>query len=245
MAMNNATAKDYSYLVYHFEMGSMDNVYSNIALNNDEVCARNLTNSGNAVCTWGEIIASPNDPRSFDHSAATPRQECFYDTVRTDTKEAKENTIEQCTSLYSIPFMTDDQHDNAVFPPRKKEEKSNCPTKQLNNTRNNADAQKRKPEEKRTTNGDSERDISAHSTLPESRQVGECQCRGLMFLRVMTFLLAAVALILGVMIINGNLKLTCSMSASPGMIKMVIQLFQKAIFIKYFLELNFIFQKKS
>ena len=225
--MKKASKKDHRYVVYHFEMGSVNNVYSNIALTNNEVCAANFTNSEN-VCTRAEIIASSSDARSFDHSAEFPRQECFYDAVSTDKikEEATENSIEQYTHLYSIPFCHRDQHFNtAVLPPRKEGEKLNCPNKQLNNTQDHVDlanAQKlpkklglkHVQEEKRVGKEEAEQDFPAHSKSPENHQVKGCRGCGMTFLQVVTCLVAAVVLALVMMIING--KITCSTNFPAG-----------------------------
>ena len=73
--MYSPTQKDHSYLVYHFEMGSTDGTYSNIALRNDEASAGKTVDN----CAGNNWEATSVKKASFCQGTVNKKREQFYD----------------------------------------------------------------------------------------------------------------------------------------------------------------------
>ena len=210
-------AQDHSYLVYHFEMGSVDNGYSNITVSNADEISKGIFTKSDKLHDGGEIIAPPKEG-TYDYPAGTRRREtALCESVGVVEEDTRENTRDQSNQLYSSPYphVLDNQCGSAVFPSRAKDKKPHSFVKKLHNTQvivNLADSQKlftepeKKQEEKR------KRELEGGLSTPRFK------FPIMAFLHVLTFFLAAVGLTLAIMITNG--KITCSRDAPKGMMKM-------------------------
>ncbi|XP_068683483.1 uncharacterized protein [Montipora foliosa] len=199
------TAQDHSYLVYHFEMGSVDHGYSNITVSNaDEISTGIFTNSSK-LHDGSEIIAPPSDG-TYDYPAAIPRREtALCKSIGVVEKDARENTRDQSNQLYSAPYVLDHQCDSTVFPSRAKDKKPHSFVKKSHNTQvivNLADSQKLFTEPEKKQEERCKREVEGGLSTPRFK------FPIMAFLHVLTFFLAAVGLTLAIMITNG--KITCS-----------------------------------
>ena len=237
------TAQDHSYLVYHFEMGSVDNGYSNITVSNaDEISTGIFTNSSK-LHDGSEIIVPPTDG-IYDYPAAIPRREtALCDSVGVVEKDARENIRDQSNQLYSAPCVLDHQCDSAVFPSRAKDKKPHSFVKKLHNTQvivNLADSQKLFTEPEKKQEERRKRELEGGLSIPRFK------FPIMAFLHVLTFFLAAVGLTLAIMITNG--KITCSRDCPKGMIKMGCVILSKChiyIYIFFFFAVIYYLPKEK
>ncbi|XP_068683485.1 uncharacterized protein [Montipora foliosa] len=190
------TAQDHSYLVYHFEMGSVD---SNIAVSNADEISKGIFTKSDKLHDGGEIIAPPKEG-TYDYPAGTRRREtALCESVGVVEEDTRENTRDQSNQLYSSPYLhvLDDQCGSA-----------HSFVKKLHNTQvivNLADSQKLFTEPEKKQEERRKRVVEGGlSTLRFKFPI-------MAFLHVLTFFLAAVGLTLAIMITNG--KITCSRDA--------------------------------
>ena len=77
--MQEPAEKNHSYLVYHFEMGSVDEVYSNIACRNEEASSGSTTYA--CKCKNTSEDETSQTSRSLCQCAKYTKQGIFYDKV--------------------------------------------------------------------------------------------------------------------------------------------------------------------
>lgn len=101
--MQKPAEKKHSYLVYHFEMGSVDEMYSSIALSNEEASAENTTHK--CKCKNTSEDATSQRSRSLCQCATNPKREIFCDMVgRGNEKENDKTTGGRPGEVHSASF---------------------------------------------------------------------------------------------------------------------------------------------
>ena len=223
--MEKATEKDQSYPVYNFEMESLENVYSNLALRSDVVSAGNLTHTANVrKCASRDFV--PLGDTSFGHTAVTPRREIFFDSAGWG-KEGKAIPKAGNRSHFDEYALVADQYGNTMPPSRKrgKTEKPDCSANQLKNTgfyANLTDSREERQQEKKSSKEErkstpSRFNVSKHQNVGRRYCCGIVGIREIALLQVLTFFTAVAGLTLVMMILNG--MITVCPTTVNGMLK--------------------------
>ncbi|XP_068682920.1 uncharacterized protein [Montipora foliosa] len=200
-------------------MESLANVYSNLAFSSDVVSAGNLTHTAKVRKGTSRDFVPPDDA-SFDHTAATPRREIFFDSAGWG-KEGKAipNAGHHSQLFYLDEYaLVGDQCGNVVTPSRNrgKTKKPNCSADQLNNTgfyANLTDSREEKHREKKSSK-EERNSTSSRFNVSKHQNVGRHYCCGIVgireiaLLQVLTFFTAVAGLTLVMMILNGMITLS-------------------------------------
>ncbi|XP_068683477.1 uncharacterized protein [Montipora foliosa] len=227
--MQKAIEKDQSYPVYNFEMESLENVYSNLALRSDVDFAGYLTHTANVrKCASRDFV--PLGDTSFGHTAVTPRREIFFGSAGWG-KEGKAipNAGNHSQDFYFDQYaLVADQYGNAMPPSRKrgKTEKPDCSANQLKNTgfyANLTGSREERQQEKKSSKEErkstpSRFNVSKHQNVGRRYCCGIVGIREIALLQVLTFFTAVAGLTLVMMILNGMITVspnTVNDAASP------------------------------
>lgn len=199
--------RDHSYLVYHFEMGSVDGTYSNIAFGNDE------------------------------SSAGSKRENTAWDTSQTETNSVKKENSSQCKNIQHTYETVDrnaifggenwEREKMDVHSPWFNSEKTSVPegqrkerSKSLNcfAVESNGDVYVKLRNEKESSrtkasfqeNGEKQKEPDEETVLAGNKQnMSTLKFRKsiqlMAILQVLIFLMAAVSLALVIVLINGTI----------------------------------------
>ena len=223
--MQKPAEKKHSYLVYHFEMGSVDEGYSNIAFSNQETSAGNTNYK--CKCETTSEDATSQRSRSLCQCATNPKREIFYDMVaQGKEKENDKTTGGRPGEVHSASFeLYDTCYDRLA---------SSRSTGKLNSTErsksgeyvNLTDKQEysrlqRQRRQQQSGKREGEHDIALGPSPRHQQHVESSQCcskmRLMVIIQLLTFFIASASLALVILMTNGTI--TSYADTYRGMIK--------------------------
>ena len=216
--------RDHSYLVYHFEMGSVDGTYSNIAFENDASSAGSKRDN----TAWDTSQTEANSVKKESLSQCKNRQHT-YETVDRNAVLATENWKIDVHS----PWFNSDKTSLPEGQRQEQHKRMNCSVLESNgdvyvNLRNETDVSKRKTSFQENGGGKKEPD---EETVPEGNKHNRLTLKFsksiqlIAILQVLIFSMAAVSLALVIMLINGTIVGPAAAEGGKKFIGLVVILF--------------------
>ena len=199
--------RDHSYLVYHFEMGSVDGTYSNIAFGNDESSA----GSKRENTAWGTSQTETNSVEKESLSQCKNRHHT-YETVDRNAVFGGENWEREKMDVHSPWFIS--EKTSVPEGQRKERRKSmNCFAVESSGDvyvklRNEKESSRKKASFQENGGKQKEPDeetVSAGNKQNMSTLKFRKSIQLMAILQVLIFLMAAVSLALVIMLINGTI----------------------------------------
>ena len=222
--MHEPTENDQSYLVHHFEMGTVnDGIYSNIAFNDDEASAGNTTH----ICGCINNPENANSPKSTSlcHCPENLKREIFYDTVdRNEVLGIDKWDRGSSGEVHSPWFALHDRYDQN-FPSSHGKDKNRSAVQSyggvyVNLTDKQYYLRKGGRQQQQGRKQNQQPDLAAGASPGTRQHLFSSRCCGssrlVALLQVLIFFMAAASLALVILIING--KIACSEDTERGMV---------------------------
>ena len=224
--MQKPAEKKHSYLVYHFEMGSVDEVYSNIAFSNEETSAGNTNHK--CKCKNTSEDATSQRSRSLCQCATNPKREIFYDTVAQGNEKEDDKTTEgRPGDVLCASFELYDTCYDRLASSRGTGKLSSAERSKSGEYVNLTDKQEysrlqRPRHQQQSVKCEGEHDIALGPSPRHQQHVESSQCcskmRLMVIILLLTFSIASASLALMILMKNGTI--TSSADTYRGMIKM-------------------------
>ena len=199
--------RDHSYLVYHFEMGSVDGTYSNIAFGNDESSA----GSKRENTAWDTSQTETNSVKKENLSQCKNSQHT-YETVDRNAIFGGENWEREKTDVHS-PWVISAKTSVPEGQRKERRKSLNCFAVESNGDvyvklRNEKESSRTKASFQENGGKQKEPDeetVSAGNKQSMSTLKFRKSIQLMAILQVLIFLMAAVSLALVIMLINGTI----------------------------------------
>ena len=210
--MKEPAEKNHSYLVYHFEMGSVDEVCSNIAFSKEETSAGNTTHK--CKCKTTSEDATSQRSRSLCQRATNPKREIFYDLVgRGNEKENEKTTGGSPGDVHSASFELYDTCYDRLASSRStgklnSAERSNS-GEYVNLTNNQEYSRLQRPiHQQQSGKRKGEHNIALGPSPRHQQRVESSQrwkMRLMVIIQLLTFFIAFASLVLVILMMNGTI----------------------------------------
>ena len=214
--MQKAAEKNHSYLVYHFEIGSVDEVYSNIAFSNEEASAENTTHK--CKCKNTSEDATSQRSRSLCQCASNPKRDDMVG--RGNEKENDKTTESRPAEVHSASFELYDTCYDRLASSRSTGKLNSAERSNSGEYVNLTDKQKYS----RLQGPRHQQQIEKRKGGPSPRHqqhVESSQCcskmRLMVIIQLLTFVIASASLALVILMMNGTIM--SSADTYRGMIK--------------------------
>ena len=199
--------RDHSYLVYHFEMGSVDGTYSNIAFGNDETSA----GSKRENTAWDTSQTETNSVKKENSSQCKNRHHT-YETVDRNTVFGGENWEREKMDVHS-PWFNSEKTSVPEGQRKERCKSMNCFAVESNGDvyvklRNGKESSRKKASFQENGGKQKEPDeetVSAGNKQNMLTLKFRKSIQLIAILQVLIFLMAAVSLALVIMLINGTI----------------------------------------
>ena len=207
--MQKSAEKKHSYLVYHFEMGSVDEGYSNIAFSNEETSAGNT----NRKCQCKN--SSEDATRSLCQCATNPKREIFYDMVaQGNEKEDDKTTGGRPGEVHSASFELYDTCYDRLASSRSTGKLDSAERSNSGEYVNLTDKQEysrlqRPKHQQQSGKREEEHDIALGPSPRHQQRVESSQCcskmRLMVIIQLLTFFIASASLAVVILMTNGTI----------------------------------------
>ena len=199
--------RDHSYLVYHFEMGSVDGTYSNIAFGNDESSA----GSKRENTAW-DTSQTETNPVKKENSSQCKNSQHTYETVDRNAILRGENWKREKIDVHS-PWFNSEKMSVPEGQRKERRKSMNCFAVESNGDvyvklRNEKESSRTKASFQENGGKQKEPDeetVSAGNKQNMSTLKFRKSIQLIAILQVLIFLMAAVSLALVIMLINGTI----------------------------------------